>query len=392
MKVSPSIRHNLYCPGPVNTHPSVKRAVAENEIGHREPEFSVLLRSIQEKLLALYKVSEEVGYHAVVVTGSGTAANETVLSSVVGKQNILILANGEFGERLYDVSSLHNPETTHKLDFGWSQNIDVAAVEQYLQTHDIDIVAMVHHETSTGMLNPIKEIGVLTHRLGKQFMIDTVSSAGAEIIDLAECHVTFCTGSASKAICSLPGVAYVIGQVAAFERLANIPPRTMYLNLYKFYTYSVKYRQTPNTPAVQSFFAFEQALANLLHKGIEQTNAELQARADYLRSQLAKVGFTFLIPVEQMSSLLTTVNLPKQLAWEKLQGELKQRNIVIYGGKGPFSGKIFQVANIGEISHKDLAMFVKILEKVYLDSLSLRKRPFSTKGKLTRSATPKTRS
>ncbi len=367
-------KQQLFCPGPVNLHHSVKHASIAREIGHREPEFSKLLQNIQKKLLALYGLGTDDGYHAVVITGSGTAANEAMLSSIVGSQNILVLTNGEFGERLFDISSLHNRHTK-QLRFEWGQQIDLAQVEAYLKLKPVDIIAMVHHETSTGMLNPVKAVGRLAARYGKQFVVDTVSSAGAEILNLKECHVTFCSSSASKAICSVPGVSFVVGKVDAFERLAAIPARTMYLNLYRFYTYSKRYQQTPNTPAVQSFFALDQALTNLLRRGLAAKHEEILNRAIYLRQEMKKLGLNFLLPESQMSCVLTTVFLPNGIDATSLRKRLRQSNIIIYGGKGPLADKVFQVSNIGELTRADIKYFLSVLAAAVTTSPVLLSHP-----------------
>jgi 2-aminoethylphosphonate-pyruvate transaminase len=370
MKSSTAQRQLLYCPGPVNTHISVKRAASDNEIGHREPEFSELLISIQEKLLNLYGVSSEEGYHAAIITGSGTAANEAIFSSAVQDKHVLVVTNGEFGNRLFDISSLHNTNT-HKLEFQWAQPIDLVLLEKYLIKNEVDVIAMVHHETSTGMLNPIMEVGALANRYGKQFFLDTVSSAGAELINLKEAYVTFCSGSASKAICSLPGVAYVVGPESAFEALAELPAKTMYLNLYKFYTFSKTYQQTPNTPAVQSFFALDQALSNILDSGMKKKYDELRKKARYFRAEMARLGFTFLISEPEMSCVLTTVVLPVGLTMASLNDYLKARGIIIYGGKGPLLDKVFQVSHIGSLTTADLGYFISCVEAVLLETIDL---------------------
>ncbi len=242
-------KHFLFCPGPVNIAANVKDAV-QNEIGHRESEFSQLLGNINSKLLELYEIRDTKEYHPVVITGSGTAVNEAVLSSLPGDLHILVLSNGEFGERLYDISKIHN-KNTKILKFDWAENLDLERIEKYIKRNRVDVVAMVHHETSTGMLNPLEKVGLITKKYNKMFFVDSISSAGAEKIDLEKANVAFCTGTAGKAIGSLPGVAFVIGKKEEFEKLKDVPAKTAYLNLYNFYRYSTQFSQTPNTPAVQ---------------------------------------------------------------------------------------------------------------------------------------------
>ena len=173
----------LFTPGPVTVADNVRRAVARADICHREVEFERVLDSVERRLLDLFEIREQVAYQAVVITGSGTAANEAMLSSVVGDQNILVLANGEFGERLHAISSIHNQHTSI-LRFPWGELLDLAVVHDYLEHHQVDVIAVAHHETSSGMLNPLEAIGAMALANGSMLLVDCVSSAGAEHIDM----------------------------------------------------------------------------------------------------------------------------------------------------------------------------------------------------------------
>lgn len=355
--------HNqlLFCPGPVNIASNVKEAAISYEIGHREGEFSTLLSSLNKKLLELYNVRKQHLYCPLIITGSGTAANEAVLSSVVGNKSILVISNGEFGERLYDISKIHNKKTlTIKLN--WAQNFDMKQIENYLLKHKVDIIAMVHHETSTGMLNPIDKVGKLCKKYGILLFIDTVSSAGVEDIDLEKWNVAFCSSSAGKAIGSFPGVSFVIAKVKELEKLKDIPARTMYLNLYKFYTYSKTLLQTPNTPAVHSFFALEQALSNIIKVKKERRLDRVKHVMGFLRDGMKALNLKFLIEEKNMSSVLTTVNLPHGIDINLFKAALKKKNIIIYNGKGPLLNKVFQVGNIGLLSKEDILYFLRTLK------------------------------
>jgi len=355
----------LFCPGPVNVSENVKEAVVANEIGHREKEFLELLKELNERLLMLFEVKNPRLYQSIIITGSGTAANEAILSSVVGNQYILILSNGEFGERLYEISKMHNAHT-YLLKFPWAEKIDLAKVEAYLKHNKVDIISMVHHETSTGMLNPIEKIGKMTKKYHVRFLVDAVSSAGAEKIDLKNWNISFCSSSAAKAIGSLPGISFVIGKKSEFEKLKEIPAKTAYLNLYKFYYYARNLKQTPNTPAIQLFYALNQAIENILHKGIASKHQDLKQNAALLRSGMKKLGLLFLLDEEDMSCVLTTVIMPDYIPFDFLKNKLREKNIIIYNGKGPLINKVFQVGNIGNVSEKDIIYFLKTLKEVLI--------------------------
>ena len=353
----------LFTPGPVNVAENVRSAICKTDICHREEDFEFLLLSIEEKLLKLFEIKETDNFRAVVITGSGTAANESILSSVVGNKNILILSNGEFGERLYNISKIHN-QNTSILKFAWGEQLDLETIDAYLKNNDVDIISMVHHETSSGMLNPIEQVGQLSIVHNKMFIVDCVSSAGAEPIDIEKCNISFCSSSSSKAIGSYPGVSFVIGAKREFEKLKDMPIKTTYLNLYKFYHFITVYSQTPNTPAVPLLFAFERALLNILEEGVGNRHKHINMLANLLREGMERLGLKFLINREDMCSVLTTIHIPSHVDLDVFKSKLRDKRIIIYDGKGPFSNKVFQVGNIGTLTPDDIDYFLNSLKEV----------------------------
>lgn len=355
----------LFTPGPVNIEDNVKVAICKEDICHRESDFDYLLQSVENKLLQLFKIKNTSNYRAVVITGSGTAANESILSSVVGEKNILILSNGEFGERLFETSMVHN-KNTFLLKFAWGERFNLKKIETYIKKHKIDIVAMVHHETSSGMLNSLEEVGALAKENNAMFIVDCISSAGAEVIDMEKHNISFCSSSSSKAIGSYPGLSFIVGKITEFEKLKNLPVKTTYLNLYKFYRFIKTYSQTPNTPAVPLFFALEQALINILDEGVEERHEKLRRRACLLRDGMEKLGLKFVIDQKYMCSVLTTVYIPSNVDIDVLRQKLRDKFIIVYEGKGCYQSKVFQVGNIGKLSLEDIQFFLDSLDEVLL--------------------------
>jgi 2-aminoethylphosphonate-pyruvate transaminase len=358
-------KYLLFTPGPVNVAETLRHAICKEDICHREPDFDGLLASIEHKLLSLFQVSNRDRYRAVVITGSGTAANEAILSSVVGEGSILILSNGEFGERLHKTSVIHNNDT-HLLEQPWGQPFDLVQIEAYLAAHKIDVVAMVHHETCSGMLNPLAEIGALAKAHGAIFVVDGVSSVGAEVVDMEACNIAFCSSSSSKAIGSYPGLSFVIGRKKQFKKLKDHTAKTTYLDLATFYAFLKGHSQTPNTPAVPLFFALEQALSNILAEGVANRFSRIRARAERLRLGMRQLNLEFEIDEADMCSILTTVRVPPAVSVRDLRDRLREKSIIIYEGKGCFAGKVFQVGNIGELSDYDIRYFLKSLRDVLL--------------------------
>jgi 2-aminoethylphosphonate-pyruvate transaminase len=367
-------KYLLFTPGPVNVAQNVRAAICKEDICHREVDFDRLLLSIENKLLQLFQIKNVNDYRAVVITGSGTAANESMLSSVVGDKNILILSNGEFGERLHNISSVYNTNT-HLLDFAWGESFDLEIIETYIKQHHIDVVAMAHHETSSGMLNPLEQIGALCKAQNALFILDCVSSAGAEVIDMEKHHIAFCSSSSSKAIGSYSGLSFIVGRINEFEKLKDLPVKSVYLNLYNFYCFIKNHSQTPNTPAVHLFFALEQALKNILNEGVSNRFASLKRKAILLRQGMRDLNLNFLLDQSKMSSILTTVYVPAYINVETLRKHLREKSIIIYEGKGCFKAKVFQVGSIGELSNKDIQFFLDTLKDVLLRYQPVQKNP-----------------
>ena len=363
-------KYLLFTPGPVNVAKNLRMAIGKEDICHRETDFDCLLKSVENKLLRLFEIRTIAEYRAVVITGSGTAANESILSSVVGDKNILILSNGEFGERLYNISKIHN-KNTFLLKFAWGKSLNLKKLESYLKKHRIDIVAMVHHETSSGMLNSLEKVGALSKANGAMFIVDCVSSAGAEIIDMEKCHIAFSSSSSSKAIGSYPGLSFVIGAKKEFEKLKFLPVKSIYLNLYKFYHFIKTVSQTPNTPAIPLFFALEQALINILSRGVSNRHADIKHKANLLRQGMLNSGLEFLIAQKDMCSVLTTVHIPSHIDIDIFLHKLREKSIIVYEGKGSYKGKVFQVGNIGELSFTDINFFLNTQAEILRSFSSL---------------------
>ena len=360
----PSINQQmLFCPGPVLVSPAVRSALSAHEIGHREVEFSELLNRVRRKLGTVFGVKNFHKYTTVVLNGSGSAANEAVLGGAGVGRHLLILSNGEFGERLIRVAR-HLGLKFQALSQRWGQPFAPAMVESVLAGGGFDALVWVHHETSTGMLNPLRELAQLANRYRVDSYVDAVSSLGGVPIDVEKNGITFCTSSANKALGSVPGLSFVCGTREAFEALATVPSRSLYLDLYNHFTWNDRLYQTPNTPAVNLFFALETALDEILGDGIETRFSHYHALAEKLRDGFRRLGLRFFIPEEQMSPLLTTVELPPGFTADEFHDRLKRAEYIVYPGKGVLHDRVFQVANMGALTTGHIEGFLEALRHV----------------------------
>ena len=354
MNAPASPRYTLLCPGPVNVAQRVAEAYSQIALSHREEAFAELLGEVQRDLLAIAGVDMK-SHSALVITGSGTAANEAVLASAVPPgATVIVLANGEFGERLAGISAVYND--TRLVRSGWGEELNLGLLATLLTDMPQALVAMVHHETSTGLLNPINEVGRLCRDAGVPLLVDAVSSFAADKVDLRDSGITFLTTSSGKALACYPGLSFVLGGNQDFARLAAYPVKNHYLNLARYYQVLQEEGQTPNTPAVSLVASLHTALREIHTEGLERRYRRLFELAAHMRRQLSVRGL-YTPPAKPQSVVLTNARLPEKRSFAEIERGLKAREFVVYDAKGPLKGHFFQVSTIGDITAPDIDRF-----------------------------------
>ncbi len=326
-------RSVLLCPGPVMLSSHVKQAVLDTTIGHREEEFSTLLRETVAMLRPVVGLTPADAYRIAFITGSGTAANEAFLGSVGAVGSVLVLTNGEFGERLLATARRHNRDVG-ELRFPWQEAIDLDVVAAELSRRRYDLVVVAHHETSSGMLNPVAALAELAHRQGALIAVDAISSIGAERIEVGEWGIDVLTGSSGKALSAMPGIGIVVIRESVLAGSTSNPEGPQYLNLHNHFAAMRDLAQTPNTPAVHVFVSLHAALEERGRTGETQARAAIGARASSARYALRRMGLEHAYYPGLTSNVLTCVWLPEGLSFRQLAAELKAGGFVVYNGKG----------------------------------------------------------
>jgi 2-aminoethylphosphonate-pyruvate transaminase len=330
----------LLNPGPVNVSERVRQALLKPDICHRESEFTELLHRIQAKLLKAFVPGAESEYVAVVITGSGTAAVEAALmSSLPHGRRMLILNNGVYGERMSQIIGLHR-----------------------LGVNELHVVGMVHHETTTGLLNPVKDIAEVVDNQNRVFVLDAVSALGGETIDISKSHIYMVAGTAGKCIQGFPGVSFVLVRKGFIEKMRAYPKRSWYLHL-THYIDNEGRGTIPFTPAVQVYYAFDEALSELLEEGVANRIQRYKKAATLIRERLAKLGVRTLLPPDRQSNTITAFHLPEGVSYQQLHDRLKAKGYVIYAGQGNLESKIFRVANMGALTEAQFTGFLDAFEQ-----------------------------
>jgi 2-aminoethylphosphonate-pyruvate transaminase len=346
----------LLNPGPANTTATVRQALVMDDLCHREPECFEMMRRCRDGLVALSGAGPD--FTAVLFAGSGTAAVEAAIASVVPPGRALcVVDNGVYGDRMGRIARSHGiPFHLVKSDI--FTPADPAAVDRTLAEHDeVSHVAIVHHETTTGLLNPVADVARVAHRRGRRLIIDATSSLFGERLDVAQDGIDFVTASATKCLQAIPGVAFVLARRGAIEALAGAARRSVYLDLHGHYA-SQEQDNTPFTPAVQLVHAMEQALVELEAEGPKRRVERYADNARVLREGMSRLGLEILVPEGARSNILTTFRLPANTTYDALHDAMKRRGYVIYAGQGALKSYAFRVANMGTLTPRDMEAVV----------------------------------
>ena len=348
----------LFTPGPLTTTATVKAAM-QRDLGSRDTEFIELVAEIRRELLRIAGVSQETGYEAVLMQGSGTFAIESVLSSIIPPEGrLLVLANGAYGERMGQIAErLRIATDIHR----WPENQspDASTVHELLERKSPTHVAVVHLETTTGILNPIDEIGRMIRAHGCQFIVDAMSSFGGVPLDLRELRADYLVSSANKCLEGVPGFSFVLARRAALEATKGWA-RSVSLDLLAQWQAIERTGQFRFTPPTHALLAFAQALREFREEGGVAARAQrYRANHETLVAGMRGLGFSEYLASQQQSDIITSFRYPDDRAFifEEFYQRLAASGFVIYPGKVS-RADCFRIGTIGRISTADVKALV----------------------------------
>ncbi|MBI4971899.1 MAG: 2-aminoethylphosphonate aminotransferase [Candidatus Omnitrophica bacterium] len=353
----------LLNPGPVNIRPKVRKSLLLPDLCHRELEFAKLLRETRSNLLKVFGI--EKTFTTAIITGSGTSALEAAVSSCVDEdEKILVINNGVYGERISKIADVHGLGKA-ELKYNFDMRPKAQDVDRELaRDESIRVVAIVHHETSTGMLNPLEEIGAIVAKHGRTLLVDAISSLGGEPFNFNKSEAGIVVGTSGKCLHGFPGLAFVLIRKDEAKRIAKIKPHSFYLDLTNSLANQEK-DDVPFTPAVPLFYAFNEALKEIQKDGgVAKRIAAYKERSELIHKTLKKLGVKFLLPEGLSSQCLVALYLPEGLTYQKLHDALKQSGFVIYAGQSKFKDKIFRISNLGDYPLSTIKRFCQTLTKI----------------------------
>ena len=357
-------RNVLLNPGPATTTDTVKYAQVVPDICPREKEFAGLMKGLRSDLLKVVHAPEDE-YTAVLFCGSGTINIDICINSLVPEgKKILVVNNGAYNSRAVEVCQMY-----HILHIDLKSSVfeqpNLADVERTLQKNpDVAVVYCCHHETGTGVLNPIREIGALAHQYGAIFISDTTSTLGMIPLDVVKDNVDFCMASAQKGLMAMSGLSFIIGRKSIVEASKNYPTRSYYCNLYLQYEYFEKTGEMHFTPPVQTIYATIQALKEYFAEGEEAKFARHHTVYKAIRQGVAELGLQTVIDPKIESGLVVSVLYPEDPNWdfEKVHDYCYERGFTIYPGKISTTNT-FRLCALGAITPKDIEDFFIVLKE-----------------------------
>jgi len=359
----PVKRNILLNPGPATTTDSVKYAQVVPDICPREKEFCRLMNQIREKLVRV--VNGDDRYTAIPFASSGTGAMDACISSVLAEgKKILVVNNGAYGKRMVEIArTYYGNERVVVYELPWGDYPQESEVERILSRDGaIAAIVLVHHETTTGMLNPVENITRIAHKRDVDVVVDTVSSYAGIVIDVRKDDIDYLFSTSNKCIQGMAGISFVICKKDKLKKTASNPVKNYYFNLFRQFSYFEKTGEMQYTPPVQIAYALDRALDEFFDETAGGRSRRYADSWKALVEGLKALGFTFLVPMEQQSKLLTAVIEPTDPHYDftAMHDYLFERGFTIYPGKGA-KENTFRVANIGAIDKEDIGRFLDAL-------------------------------
>ena len=358
----------LFTPGPLTTSAAIKSAML-HDAGSRDRGFIQTVREIRERLVAIggpeHQHSED-GYECVLMQGSGTFAIESVISSAIPRDGkLLVLINGAYGRRIAQMACVHAIDTV-TLEAPENRKLLPGAVAERLAASDgITHVAVIHCETTTGIVNPIEEIGEAVKQAGAVYIVDAMSSFGAIPVDLAAAQIDFLISSANKCIEGVPGFGFVL---ARRSRLLEAKgwARTLSLDLYAQWAGLESDGQFRFTPPTHALLAFRQALLELdAEGGPDGRLARYRANHAALLRGMTQMGFETYLDSRDLSCIITTFRYPSHSAFsfQRFYERLSELGFIIYPGKLT-AEPCFRIGTIGRLSAPDIEALLACIHRV----------------------------
>ncbi len=339
----------LLGPGPSEVHPRVLQAMTAPILGHLDPDFLQVMRDVMEMLRLLFQTSNNLTFP---LSGTGTAGMEAALCNMLEPQDTVVIAiNGFFGARMADIATRCGAQV-HIVPFPWGRPVELDVLEKELRRHsEIKAVAVVHGETSTGVLSPLPEIANLVHNYDAVLIADAVTSLGGHDVALDQWDVDVCYSATQKCLGAPPGLAPISLGPRATEVLRSRKSKvqSFYLNLVELESYWQTNHIYHHTAPISMVYALREALRRLVEEGLENRFQRHARNAAALRAGLEALGLEMFADPKHQLNPLTAVLVPEGIDEARVRSRLVQEfNIDIGGGLGELGGRVWRIGLMGD--------------------------------------------
>lgn len=345
----------LLTPGPCLTSEAVRQAAALPDLNHREPLYAEVFHRARYGLLDIYPNLDRSDWVPYLIGGSGTAAVEAMVTSAVETGPVLVLENGYYSGRIREILDAHGIPT-YSLSAPWTTEVQPEEVDRFLQTTPVEAVLMTHHETTLGRLNRISEVAAIARRHGARCFVDAMSSFGADPIDFT--HLDGVATSYNKCLHGLPGVGIVLLRTELANTIRSWPRRTYYLHLPMY-----EGDNPPLTPPVAMLRSAAQAIQEN-GGGQPARHTDYTEKTRRLREGMRARGLKLAIPDEESSITLVTPQLPDGWTYDAWFEANYAAGFVIYGCKGDYRSRYFQVSAMGETTVDHIEQWLDVVDRI----------------------------
>ena len=356
----------LLGPGPTNVNPRVMKAMVSPVVGHLDPAFVSVMENIKRLLRIVFQTANEITFP---VSGSGSSGMETALANLVEDgDEVIVAVAGAFGERLADAAGRLGAQV-HRVEAEWGRIVEPERIEAALKAaRKPKLLAVVHAETSTGMHQPVEELGAMAHRYGALILLDAVTSVGCVPVEIDKWEIDACYTCTQKGISAPPGLAPVTFAESAMQavRRRKSKPYSWYFDLAMIERYWGAERLYHHTAPISMNYALYEALRLVIEEGLDQRFARHQANARAIWAGLGALGLKPVAQEGHRLPQLAVVAIPNSIDDASVRGELLRHfNIEIAGGLGPLKGKVWRIGLLGESSTREnVMMALNALESV----------------------------
>ncbi|CAN5472561.1 alanine--glyoxylate aminotransferase family protein [soil metagenome] len=343
---------NLRIPGPTALPPSVRVAGGRQMINHRGPEFAAMLDRILSGMKPFFGTSSDVA----MITAAGSGGLEAAVVNVLSPGDVVLAASiGSFGDRFAKIAGIYGADVT-KLDAEWGYASAADEVRERLRTMPgVKAVLLTHNETSTGVMNPIGDLAaaVRDERPDALILVDSVSGLGAVPFEMDAWGVDVVVTGSQKAWMAAPGLAMIAVSPRAWAAMESATMPRFYLDL-RAHRDAAATGQTPFTPAIAVVYQVDEGLRLMNEEGALNIFARHEACAAAARAGLEALGFELFADQRHASRTVTAAHVPDDLDWKAFNGEVKGRGVVLAGGQGKLTGKIFRLGHLGSVTVEEI--------------------------------------